>query len=252
MGGYVYRGSRYPSLTRYYFFGDYASGKIGFIDPSGNFTAQSGLIYSSLISFGEDRAGELYLVSFSNGTISRLTVPDEPLPVRLIYFRLNADESPAILEWRTAVESNFAYFEIEQSYDGKNFRLVQQIRPLGSGQNYSFREPTSRSNVCYYRLKMLDLDGSFSYSRIIVASNVKNIYPDVFPNPTSSFFQISGVQNGDVAKLYDTSGRLLKEFHVDSDVPWHIDMAPYANGLYILALHNRISELEKKIKIVKE
>ena len=85
MGGFVYRGSAYPSLKGYYFFGDYASGKIGFINTSGVTTLESGLTYESLISFGKNQSGELYLLSFANGTLSKLMSPNDPLPVKLVF-----------------------------------------------------------------------------------------------------------------------------------------------------------------------
>lgn len=71
-GGYVYRGSRYSQLAGNYFFGDYCTGTIWSLyhAPNGqwleNLVLQSGLI---IASFGQDAAGELYLVAHGSGEI---------------------------------------------------------------------------------------------------------------------------------------------------------------------------------------
>jgi glucose/arabinose dehydrogenase len=74
-GGFVYRGSAYPDLAGAYFFADYCSGEIWFIDRGAARGTQPirALDTDSLItSFGQDQAGELYLTD-GNGTVYRLT-----------------------------------------------------------------------------------------------------------------------------------------------------------------------------------
>lgn len=75
-GGYVYRGSRYPQMAGVYFFGDYCSGRIWGLqrEPDGEWTMTSLLETKvSISSFGEDAAGELYVVGYKDGTIYHLT-----------------------------------------------------------------------------------------------------------------------------------------------------------------------------------
>ena len=74
VGGYVYRGSKYPSLVGVYLFADYCSGRIFAIDPStDNFRnpVEVGQAGNGISSFGEDAAGELYVTQL-NGDISRV------------------------------------------------------------------------------------------------------------------------------------------------------------------------------------
>lgn len=74
-GGYVYRGTQYPSLVGHYLFGDYCSGRIWSLvqEPSGKWTMRQ-LIDSpfSISSFGEDEQSELYVVHYG-GAIYRIT-----------------------------------------------------------------------------------------------------------------------------------------------------------------------------------
>jgi len=74
-GGYVYRGTRYPSLTGVYFFGDFCSGHIWGLkrEPSGAWTMA--LLLKSEVnisSFGEDATGEIYVVGYRDGVIYHL------------------------------------------------------------------------------------------------------------------------------------------------------------------------------------
>jgi glucose/arabinose dehydrogenase len=74
-GGYVYRGVQYPWLDGLYFFADYCSGKLWTLsrDPSGAWEkVERAQVDSQPSSFGEDQAGELYLVGHGDGTIYRL------------------------------------------------------------------------------------------------------------------------------------------------------------------------------------
>ncbi|MCC6974775.1 MAG: PQQ-dependent sugar dehydrogenase [Anaerolineae bacterium] len=74
-GGYVYRGSQYPALQGYYFFGDFGSGRIWALKETSAGQWEMAQLFSTgfpLSSFGEDEAGEVYLLDFANGSIYQL------------------------------------------------------------------------------------------------------------------------------------------------------------------------------------
>jgi glucose/arabinose dehydrogenase len=74
-GGYVYRGARYPEMAGVYFFGDYCSGIIwGLRQATGGEWQMAFLLDTniSISSFGEDSTGEIYVVSYREGTIYHL------------------------------------------------------------------------------------------------------------------------------------------------------------------------------------
>lgn len=73
-GGYVYRGTTYPNFTGRYFFGDFCSGQVGMVQQNGTMTFATGLPSGSIMTFGEDASGELYV---QKGTaIYRITDAD--------------------------------------------------------------------------------------------------------------------------------------------------------------------------------
>ena len=108
IGGYVYRGSKWPQLRGLYFYGDYTSGRIwAMLAPGGKFVSSTLVgTLASICSFGEDQGGELFLVSLSGG-IWRLepnTVTTPPFPERLSETGLFEDtatlrEAPGLLAY---------------------------------------------------------------------------------------------------------------------------------------------------------
>ena len=79
------------------------------------------------------------------------------------------------------MEDKFAYFDLQTSADGYHFESLRRVNPMGENSVYSVPDP-SRGTVSYYRLKMVDVDGSYAYSRIISGSGTNALF--AFPNPS--------------------------------------------------------------------
>ena len=255
MGGYVYRGSRYPSLTGYYFFGDYSAGKIGYIDPRGAVTPDAGLTAASLISFGEDQAGELYTLSFLNGTLSKLTNPGDPLPVKLLFVKLAKAGSGFLIQWKTAHESQFSHFDVQRSSDGRTFHTLGTVYGEGTGSAYAFTDGEPLHNTNYYRLKMVDLrpanrdDGAFQYSSIVTGTlNARN-QSFIFPNPGGSQITIGGLAKGDEVRIYNNSGTLIYSQNIVSNGDWKVNMEGSSKGIYTVFIDNTASGFSQKLKM---
>lgn len=249
MGGFVYRGSRYPSMKGHYFFGDYSAGKIGYIDPLGAATPDAGLSYGSLISFGEDQAGELYVLSFLNGTLARITNPGDPLPVKLLVLKLTRKENRFLLEWKTAQESRFSHFDIQRSRDARTFQTLGTLYSKGTGSPYVFTDGEPLPDKNYYRLKMVDNDGSFKYSSIVTGTSDMRDQPFVFPNPGGSQVTIGGLVKGDEVRIYSTSGLLVNSRNMATDGEWKVNMDGKQKGIYTVFIDNTISGFSQKLKI---
>jgi hypothetical protein len=121
-----------------------------------------------------------------------ITVNNIPLPVELISFTAQWNEKMPTLFWVTAMEKNSAYFDIERSYDGRTFSAIGKREAAGttsSRTNYQFVDDKLRQGTTatvYYRLRQVDVDGTFVYSpvrtlRVAGAAQVFNA--EAFPNP---------------------------------------------------------------------
>ncbi len=155
-----------------------------------------------------------------------------PLPVTLVSFEGKAQNDGVTLNWVTASEVNNSHFEVERSLDGESFDQIGIVDGFGTTtvtQNYSFIDSNSASGVVYYRLRQVDFDGAFEYSKIItVIVNQATDSPIeefvVYPNPIQSgTFSIAKVGSNDAYASYnvtlqDVSGKVYysKENTLDS------------------------------------
>ena len=90
------------------------------------------------------------------------------LPVTLINFTGVKNGNVNYLTWNVASEKNLNYYEVEKSDDGLKFTSIGKINALNkSVYNYNDESVNTALAVQYYRLKMVDKDGAFSFSNII-------------------------------------------------------------------------------------
>ncbi len=112
------------------------------------------------------------------------------LPLDLLSFSATATEESnkpmTLLTWKTANEQNVERFDVERSLDNKIFTTLSRISAKnGNEQIYQTVDEKPIAGVSYYRLKMLDKDGSFTYSliRSVVFNDAKKVVLKVYPNP---------------------------------------------------------------------
>jgi hypothetical protein len=90
--------------------------------------------------------------------------------VELFSFHAFAVIDHSRLEWSTGHEDNFALFVVERSSDGESFFAVGQVQSAGSFSEYEFVDTSpldvNMDRTFFYRLKMIDRDGTFHYSDI--------------------------------------------------------------------------------------
>ncbi len=180
-GGVVYRGSAYPLLVGYNISCDFYSGTFykTIADGTGGFnTTTQVLIPTGIADFGETEAGEVYVVSITDGSVSRL-IASGVVPVGLIDFRGNLSSSGVALNWQTSTEINVQEYHIEYSTDGRIFSNIGTVmQQSANGGRYNFSQPLTFNGTLYFRLKMVDRDGSYKYSdiiRLILNNEVKNM-----------------------------------------------------------------------------
>ncbi len=221
-------GSLAPQLPTGYiaFSGEGAFGTAGDATPNG--IAEITVSCSGLPIYTNARVAAANDISF--GLIKA------PLPVRLISFKGKATVKGNELTWKTSAELNFSHYEVERSEDAKAFKMIGKVNGAGNTKeklSYSYLdESNSKSNtgmvsgansplttqnspLNYYRLKMVDKDGSKDYSKVIVINNeieksmVGNFYPNPsFGNETSININSSSASVWTISQ-YDLTGRII-------------------------------------------
>lgn len=144
-------------------------------------------------------------------TLTLLTTTlSTPLPVTLLTFGGLTEGCEAQLYWRAAVDDRFASFELQRSADGHAFRSLATLPAReGNGvQEYHYRltQPEERT---FYRLKLVEKNGLFSYSPVMMLrSRCDEVQPvAVFPNPTRGLVQVRNLKAGSKLAIYDLRGR---------------------------------------------
>jgi Secretion system C-terminal sorting domain len=117
------------------------------------------------------------------------------LPVTLVDFKATKLTTSSIkIQWTANREINFNKFEIERSIDGVNFNIINTVvaQNLINYTVTDFNLPTVKT--IFYRLKLIDIDGKFTYSKIVTLPLFNNSGASLFPNPATDKLQIKLLQ----------------------------------------------------------
>lgn len=175
-----------------------------------------------------------------------------PLPVTLVKFKARTlDNQRNLLEWSTTAETNNDYFEIQRSDNAQQFETIGIRQGMGDTKtlvDYEYTDETPFRDIAYYRLKQVDYDGTFAYSRIIAVIKKEEQHEDyIFPNPTGSTVEVAA-EGSDVAEvtIFDNGGRVV----LVEKSPSQIDVSGLRKGDYIVEAKTQSGRVIRK-KMIK-
>lgn len=222
------------------------------------------------VPFDKGYYAEIKVKDFSEFWFSKnLLGTAEALPVKLISFSakretVNDISNDVLLEWATSSEENFDHFEIEVVVGNDDYRLnrfvkIGEISGKGGGlsnQQYVFIDTENdKSGVRYYRLKMIDLDGSYAYSRVRPVIFADKTEWHVYPNPSAGIFNIVYQANAGQevnVKVYDLNGRLYLESKLKANgflqkYQVNLSASGFSSGLYLLEVNTGLEKQTFKV-----
>jgi hypothetical protein len=256
-----------------------------------SFNATTKTIEGTLINtfpadeYGKNAVFSLDVAASGSGTIeSTITgTPDEnptnnkatlnfgivssPLPVDLLSF---SGKKIAInhnkISWTTAKEKDFSHFEIQKGADAKVFEGIGKITSTTSQtqksylQSYEFDDIQANNAINYYRLKMVDKDGTYKFSNIISLQNEtnKSIVGEFYPNPAETYVQIDIIAQTEgrwKVTTADLSGRILKttnEFLKKGGNRLNMSVTDLASGVSIVSFLNEKEGIKVSRKVIKQ
>jgi hypothetical protein len=161
-----------------------------------------------------------WLICFSNFSSVTTAVPLQfggtatvsctPLPVELISFEATPNDDHVLLEWLTNSESGTSHFAIERTPDGTTWSMLFEHPATGSSTqavHYSAADPAPLNGLSYYRLRIIDHDGSHAYSPVRSVTHRSALA--VVPNPANGMFTVLEVPDGAAVQLLDGLGRAV-------------------------------------------
>ncbi|MEP7229317.1 MAG: T9SS type A sorting domain-containing protein [Ginsengibacter sp.] len=182
------------------------------------------------------------------------------LPLTLTDFSASYQGKNVRLFWQTAQEHNTGYFDIERSIDGINFYRSGSIAAKGESNisvNYSFADSlllslNSPQHLVAYRLKIVDKNGKFTYSKIVTVNTGKALSSiKINPNPAKNILQVTGLNptNPATISIIGFSGNAIKKIVVKNN-SCLIDVSNLPAGIYCIKVQEN-KEITN-LKFVKE
>lgn len=194
----------------------------------------------------EFRFFEFQVNSYSEFWLA-LTSQTNILPLELITFTAEKRNNKMFLSWQTANEVNTKNFIVQKSSNGSAFSdvgTVKSLSPIGTNSyTYTDNNPFQATN--YYRLKMEDNDGRFTYSNILAIKlsgfNTKlTVYPNPAHNTASILFNSIAVNKYSI-NITDITGRSIKHVEGVSTIGTNtigIDVRSLSKGTYVIKMNN--------------
>jgi hypothetical protein len=196
-------------------------------------------------------------VMYFDQIVINTTVHNIILPLHLTYFHADKQEKQVLLTWETTWERDSESFQIERSSDLKTFISVGLVAAVGttSGRiQYSFTDDDPLTGPSYYRLKMIDMDGSYTYS-VVRDLYIDGIVPEwtVSPNPVAygSVRILGYFADLPEISLKDITGKQIQFELVRSEMN-QLFLIPFSQlpaGIYVLTTIQNSKKQQAKVLV---
>jgi hypothetical protein len=180
------------------------------------------------------------------------------LPVALVSLTATKMGNDVRLDFTASNDTGTILFEIQRSAEGTVFDSIGTVAAMatvggnaGPAGNYSFYDNQPLASVGYYRLKVVDRNGGYTYSKIVAVSFDTITGMSVFPNPATDVLnvQLPGQAGPVVMELHESSGQLVRTMRLQpaaGGTSTSLDISGLARGVYYLTAG------EKSVGFVKQ
>ena len=182
------------------------------------------------------------------------------LPVELVRFDAKANGRVADLTWLTASERNSAWFVIERSTDGHDFRAIGKVAAAGTTtavHSYAWTDEAPATGLNYYRLRQLDDDGRAELSNVqAVRFGASVVAPaTVWPNPFTDRLQVdlsAYAAETVTLTLTDASGRRVRQLELVGGAVSAVAFGELPAGTYVAQLRGSATATGLTFRVVRE
>ncbi len=171
-----------------------------------------------------------------------------PVPVTWI----SVDAKPglnnnAFINWVTANEYNNDHYEIESSADGVRFERIGLVR---AGKNttvnqYEFINENIHEGLNFYRIKQVDVDGNFTYSKVVMVYNRTETAVTVYPDPVVREMTIRLPLHCEQLYIYNNVGAMVRSVNTAGTVTAKVNVEDLSSGIYYIRLITKSGMIEK-------
>ena len=168
------------------------------------------------------------------------------LPIELADLKAKNQNGNVSLDWVTNCEKGSDRFDVERSANGKDWAKLGDVKAKGYcsvASYYNFMDNNAANGVNYYRLKMLDADGKFSFSNVVNATiqNAKGNL-SLSPNPAFDRVNLNISQNGKY-NIFDATGKNIESGTLQGT---QLNVNHLQSGIYFLKVNNETLRFVKQ------
>jgi hypothetical protein len=187
-----------------------------------------------------------YYVEFTTQTFSTFFIgsANTVLPVTLVSFKGAYNAKTVNLEWNTLNELNSKTYVVERSADGVNFKSIGSVASLNTAaqHTYTLTDASPLEGVSYYRLRMIDIDGSSRLSSNVVTIKIGKLTGiQILPNPVQNNIMLHHLQTAAEAtiKVLSADGKVVMTYRaVANSTQTSIPANTLSQGVYVVVFED--------------
>ncbi len=172
-----------------------------------------------------------------------LALDVSPLPVELLSFEANpAGNKRVECRWITASEVNNDYFTVERSRNGIVYADIGRVEGAGNSSSplhYALTDHDPYKGLSYYRLRQTDFDGTVTHAGPVAVRIMETGQVYLYPNPGDGNLFLVTTEPGSKYQVHDMSGRMVTKGMAETAGTMHVDLTPFAKGVYSLVVTSR-------------
>jgi hypothetical protein len=179
------------------------------------------------------------------------------LPVQFVSFKAELQSDKVLVSWATAQEQNASHFDVERSTNGRDFTKIGQVKAAGNSNvlvNYSFADNNPVLGVSYYRLRQVDIDNRFVYTKtVIIRNEARSNAFSVWPNPVLDNVNVTlqSDKNQNLSlRVVDYNGRVVRSQVVNATRGVNqitVNMSTLTKGMYVIQVIGENLNLTEKV-----
>ena len=169
------------------------------------------------------------------------------LPLNLLLFTATKNGNNVNLNWKDAGETNVSHFMIQRSFSGNDFVSLGNIpaKSVTGTNSYDYPDNIEKINAAkiYYRLKIIDKDQSYAYSKVVpvalsIYTGTLKVYPDPAKDELFVLFKMQSINKAQL-QITDVLGKIVYSNTINNDQQNNIavvDISLLSKGIYFVSL----------------
>lgn len=179
------------------------------------------------------------------------------LPIELVLFTANLENQGIQLDWQTASEQDNRGFEVQRSTDALHWEVLYFENGNGTtveSHDYSYWDEKPASSINYYRLRQVDYDDQFKYSKIVcMKMKTDGSGFRLFPNPAKGQVEIEfpAVKTDALLQVFDQMGVLITSALLgEGQISYPVQLQGIPSGMYTVSFKGGDRTIVQKLVVL--